>query len=866
MKITIPKLSLVVLIGPSGSGKSTFARKHFFPTEVLSSDYCRGLVSDDENDQAATTDAFDVLHYIAAKRLALGKLVVVDATNVQPEARKPLVELARRYHCLPVAIVLNVPEDVCHERNRGRGDRTFGPHVIRQQNSQLRRSLRGLKREGFRHVFVLDSVDQIENATIQQVPLWNDRRDEHGPFDIIGDIHGCCDELEELLVELGYVKHTTSEESSLWGDVNYVHPQGRKVVFLGDLVDRGPRILDTLRIVRNMVRYGSGICVPGNHDIKLLKKLNGKNVQITHGLADTWGEIEALPDESRELFKKDLAEFLDALVSHYVLDEGKLVVAHAGMKEEMQGRGSGRVRDFALYGETTGETDEFGLPVRYNWAAEYRGQALVVYGHTPVPEPEWINRTINIDTGCVFGGKLTSLRYPEREFVSVPAKQTYCEPARPFLSESQKAPNLSAQHQQDDVLDAADVLGKRIISTKLDRTVTIREENATAALEVMSRYAANPKWLIYLPPTMSPSETSNEPGMLEHPAEAFAYFRSQGVPQVVCEEKHMGSRAVVVICRDQVATRDRFGIREDEIGIVYTRTGRRFFNNADLERSFLERLRLAMTKAGFWEEFQTTWACLDCELMPWSVKAQELLRSQYAAVGSAGSASLQRVLSVLEKTAQRQIGDKEILDALRVRFGDRQSAIEQFVTAYRRYCWHVESLSDLKLAPFHVLATEGNVYTDQNHVWHMETLARLCREDTDLMLATSYQVIDVTDLDSTARGIDWWKSLTARGGEGMVVKPLNWINRGRKGLVQPAVKCRGKEYLRIIYGPDYDSDENLPRLRSRGLGRKRSLALREFALGLEALDRFVRQEPLRRIHECVFGVLALESEPVDPRL
>lgn len=866
MKITIPKLSLVVLIGPSGSGKSTFARKHFFPTEVLSSDYCRGLVSDDENDQAATTDAFDVLHYIAAKRLARGKLVVVDATNVQPEARQPLVELARRYHCLPVAIVLNVPEDVCHERNRGRGDRTFGPHVIRQQNSQLRRSLRGLKREGFRHVFVLDSVDQIENATIQQVPLWNDRRDEHGPFDIIGDIHGCCDELEELLVELGYVKHTTSDEFSLWGDVNYVHPQGRKVVFLGDLVDRGPRILDAVRIVRNMVRHGSGICVPGNHDIKLLRKLNGKNVQITHGLADTWAEIEALPDETREPFRKDLAEFLDALVSHYVLDEGKLVVAHAGMKEEMQGRGSGRVRDFALYGETTGETDEFGLPVRYNWAAEYRGQALVVYGHTPVPEPEWLNRTINIDTGCVFGGKLTSLRYPEREFVSVPAKQTYCEPARPFLSESQKAPTLSAQHQQDDLLDAADVLGKRIISTKLDRTVTIREENATAALEVMSRYAANPKWLIYLPPTMSPSETSNEPGMLEHPAEAFAYFRSQGVPQVVCEEKHMGSRAVVVICRDQVATRDRFGIREDEIGIVYTRTGRRFFNSADLERSFLDRLRLAMTKAGFWEEFQTTWACLDCELMPWSVKAQELLRSQYAAVGSAGSASLQRVLSVLEQTAQRQIGDKEILDVLRVRFGDRQSAIERFVTAYGQYCWHVESLNDLKLAPFHVLATEGKVHTDQNHVWHMEALARLCREDTGLMLATSYQVIDVTDLDSTARGIDWWKSLTARGGEGMVVKPLNWINRGGKGLVQPAVKCRGKEYLRIIYGPDYDSDENLPRLRSRSLGRKRSLAIREFALGLEALDRFVRQEPLRRIHECVFGVLALESEPIDPRL
>ena len=213
----------------------------------------------------------------------------------------------------------------------------------------------------------------------------------------------------------------------------YPHPEGRKAVFVGDLVDRGPRILDRVRIVRNMVQHGSGLCVPGNHDMKLLKKLRGKDVQITHGLAQTLAEIDALPNEIREPFHKASAEFLDGLVSHYVLDDGKLVVAHAGMKEEMQGRGSGKVRDFALYGETTGETDEFGLPVRYNWAAEYRGSAMVVYGHTPVPEPEWLNRTVNIDTGCVFGGKLTALRYPEREFVSVPAARTYCEPARPFF-------------------------------------------------------------------------------------------------------------------------------------------------------------------------------------------------------------------------------------------------------------------------------------------------------------------------------------------------------------------------------------------------------------------------------------------------
>jgi polynucleotide kinase-phosphatase len=362
MHINIPNLSLVVLIGPSGSGKSTFARRHFLPTEVLCSDQFRGMVSDDENDQAATKDAFDLLHYAAEKRLARGRLTVVDATNVQPEARAPLVQIARKHHCLPVAIVLNLPEKVCQERNRDRDDRMFGPHVVQQQRSQLRRSLKRLKREGFRHVFILESVEEVESATVERVPLWNDRREEHGPFDIIGDVHGCADELEELLENLGYEQVSLAALGNGWGEVAYRHPAGRKAVFVGDLVDRGPRILDSVRIVRNMVAHGGALCVPGNHDMKLLKKLRGKNVQITHGLANSLAEIDALPEEVREPFCREMAEFFDSLVSHYVLDDGKLVVAHAGMKESMQGRGSRKVRDFALYGETTGETDEFGLP------------------------------------------------------------------------------------------------------------------------------------------------------------------------------------------------------------------------------------------------------------------------------------------------------------------------------------------------------------------------------------------------------------------------------------------------------------------------------------------------------------------------
>jgi protein phosphatase len=851
VNITIPELSFVVLIGPSGCGKSSFARAHFKPTEVLSSDFCRGLVSDDENDQAATKDAFDVLHYVARKRLAAGRLTVVDATNVQPEARKPLVEIAREFHVLPVAIVLNLPERLCQDRNQNRPDRQFGPHVVRNQSQQLRRSIRGLEREGFRHVFVLTSPEDVALVTITRQALWNNLKHEHGPFDIIGDVHGCFAELSALLSQLGYTVESEADGPRA------TPPDGRRAIFVGDLVDRGPMIPDVLRLVMRMEKEGTAFCVPGNHDMKLMRKLKGRDVQLTHGLADSVKQLDEQPPE----FKLEVIKFLDDLVSHYVLDDGNLVVAHAGMKEGMQGRGSGKVRDFALYGETTGETDEYGLPVRYNWAAEYRGKAMVVYGHTPVAEPEWLNRTINIDTGCVFGGKLTALRYPEREVVSVPALRTYYESAKPFLRLDTGAPVLTAQQQLDDLLDIEDVVGKRIIQTRLQKSVTIREENATAALEVMSRFAANPKWLIYLPPTMSPCETSKRDGLLEHPEEAFAYYLHEGVHKVVCEQKHMGSRAVVGVCRDADAARKRFGILEGETGVCYTRTGRRFFTDAGLESQFLERVRSAVERAGLWDELKSEWVCLDCELMPWSAKAQELLRLQYAPTGAAARAGLAAAIAALSSAS----GNPEIA-SLADQFRQRSEAADLYVESYRRYCWTVHSLADLKLAPFHLLASEGQVHASKDHIWHMETLARICNADPALLLRTPFQVIDLTDKAEQDRGIAWWEELTASGGEGMVVKPWEFVSKGRKGLAQPAVKVRGKEYLRIIYGPDYTMPGNLQRLKSRGLGAKRSLAGREFALGLEALERFVHREPLRRVHECVFGVLALESEPVDPRL
>jgi protein phosphatase len=843
MNLTIPELSLVVLVGASGSGKSTFAARHFAPTQVLSSDTCRGLVADDENDQAASPDAFDVLHYIAGKRLRAGRLTVVDATNVQVESRRSLVDLAKAHDVLPVAIVLDLPEQVCLERNAARPDRDFGASVIRRQRSQLRRSLRGLAKEGFRKVHVLTSPSDVDAAVIEYERAYNDKRELTGPFDIIGDVHGCAPELRTLLGELGYVLRYDAEGRA----VGARHPEGRTAAFVGDLVDRGPDTPGVLRLVMGMVGDGDALCVPGNHENKLVRALRGRNVQLTHGLPESLEQLAAESDE----FRKQAEQFMYGLVSHYVLDGGRLVIAHAGLKEEYHGRASGRVRQFALYGDSTGETDEYGLPVRYPWARDYRGRATVVYGHTPVVEPAWENNTLCIDTGCVFGGRLTALRYPERELVSVPAERVWYEPVRPL------APAKAVR--EPGMLDVRDVLGKRVVETAHHGRVTVREENAAAALEVMSRFAIDPRWLVYLPPTMAPCATSSLEGLLEHPAEAFAAFSADGVREVVCEEKHMGSRAVVLVCRDASVAAARFGVDTGEIGALYTRTGRAFF---DSPGAFVERVAAAVGAAGLWDELETGWLLLDAELLPWSVKAEQLIRDQYAAVGAAARAAVPAAVSVLEQAAARGLA----VTALADRFRGRAANAQAFTDAYRRYCWPVDGLDGLALAPFQVLAAEGRSFAGRDHRWQLDVLDRLVGADPSLLRTTGRRFVDLSDAAAVDEAVAWWTGLTAAGGEGMVVKPVDALVRGAKGLVQPGVKCRGPEYLRIIYGPDYMEPANLARLRQRGLNHKRSLALREYALGLEALDRLAAGEPLWRVHEPVFAVLALESEPVDPRL
>jgi protein phosphatase len=867
--LAVPELCLVVLVGVTGSGKSTFARAHFKPTEVISSDFCRGLVADDENDQSATKDAFELLQFIVGKRLSAGRLTVVDATNVQVEARRELVTLAREYDVLPVGIVFDLPEKLCVERNAQRADRDLGAHVIRRQRSLLRRNLRGLSREGFRIVHTLHSPDEVAAATITRTRLFNDLRDETGPFDVIGDVHGCLAELEKLLVELGY----EVGRDAAGRPVGARHP-ARRAVFLGDLVDRGPDTPGVLRLVMGMVAAGDAFCVPGNHEAKLLRALRGRNVQRTHGLAESMEQLDREPEE----FRTRVEQFIDGLISHYVLDGGRLVVAHAGLIERYQGRASARVRQFCLYGQTTGETDEYGLPVRYPWAQEYRGRAMVLYGHTPVPETEWLNNTLCLDTGCVFGGRLTALNYPERTLVSVPAAHVYHAPAKPFPAVPPS--EAAAARREPDVLDIGDVSGSRAIDTAYLPRIKVQEDHAAAALEVMSRFAIDPRWLLYLPPTMSPVATSQSPDLLEHPEQAFAAYRADGVASVLCEEKHMGSRAVLLVCRSPGAARARFGVPAgDAAGAIWTRTGRPFFP-PELTAVLVGRVRAAAETAGLFDELGTSWLLLDAELLPWNVKAGQLLRDQYATVGAAARASLPAAVAALEQARARTLppdgslaADGPVVQALLDRTRTRVTNAEAFTAAYLRYCWPTEGLAGVRLAPFQLLASDGVVYHERPHPWHLDVADRLAVADPDLITTTRRFAVEVGDPASTDAGTRWWEQLTAAGGEGMVVKPAaNLTPRGNASgqdggtLLQPGLKVRGREYLRIIYGPDYAEPANLDRLRQRALGRKRSLALREYALGLEALDRAARGEPLWRVHECVFAVLALESEPVDPRL
>lgn len=848
--ITLTNPSLVLLVGCSGAGKSTLASRLFAPSEIVSLDALRAVVSGDHRDMSATEDAVAVAKEIVERRLRRRLLTVVDGTNLKSEDRRVWTEIAKRTHTLVSAIIVDPGERICHERLKLREGDHYRPRVVQEQHRLLKRDRFKLaKLDGIRNVATVDTEELANSVTLQRRPLWHDKRDETAGLDFIGDVHGCTDELEDLLASLGWTLEWSGEGEERKPTLS--HPLGRKLVFVGDVTDRGPRPLDALLIMESAVKSGVGYAVASNHDVRVQRWLSDRDVTRTHGIDTTIADFEGKSGE----FKSRLREFLDGLVGHLVFDGGKVAVAHAGLKEEMVLGASKEMREYCVFGEK-GPPDEDGKTRRIDWAADYRGKTTVVYGHVACEDVDSINNAICIDTGCVYGNRLTAFRWPEKEFASVPARKAYVEADEPLFSRKDKRDPL--------LLDLTDVLGKRYVTTRLLPRVTVEADHAASALETMSRFAIDPRWLIHLPPTMSPVESSTLPGYLEHPNEAFEYYRREGLSSVVMETKHMGSRALLLVCRDEEVARRRFGTEDGHIGHVWSRNGRAFFKDVQ-RRVVLERLSNAADKGGLFDALGSDWVLLDAEIMPWNAKAADLIQHQFAPTGVAAKVSTDFALDALSRFSARGV---ENVSGLLSHYGARNANARAFDKVWRGYCWEAPEVDDIKIAPFHVLASEGRVHDGETHVQHMKWINKITGLDYDFknFNSTPLYEIDLNNPHQIAWATTHWEEWTANGGEGVVIKPPVFTTRGAKHLVQPALKVRGKDYLRIIYGPDYDLPENLERLRERAIRSKRSLAIREFALGIEALDRFVKGEPLRRVHECVFALMALSADPTDPRL
>ena len=852
--IEIPDFSLTILVGASGSGKTTFASRNFRGGEALSSDAYRVMVRDGDDDAGATPDAFEAMEAVASLRLRARRPVCIDATNLDPAGRRRWHALADRWHAPRVAIVFDASPALLRERLDARPDRDFDPKVLRSHAEGVRQARAALRKEGWKDMHVVPSAEAGAHRVVRR-PLRADMRAERGPFDVVGDVHGCCDELEELLAKLGYAVSWHGEGHARRAALSRPSGDARRLCFVGDLVDRGPRSLDALRIAMAAVAAG-GIVVPGNHDDKFSRWLRKRPVTVNRGLETTVAEMAAEPG-----FARDAEAFLSGLPSHAWLDGGALVLAHAGIEERYVGRASARIRDFCLYGDPSGEDAE-GMPVRRDWAASYQGVPAVAYGHVPSAVAEWVNGTVCIDTGCAFGGALSALRWPERELVSVPARRAYAQGGIAPPRASGRTGQAEADMAHDP--DLADLVADRSVGTALVGKVRLAAPALASALGDLTSHCVDPRWLAFVPPTMSPCDTSRDPSLMERPAEALSHYRGH-VDRVVLEGKHMGSRAVAVVCRDEGTALRRFGVlpAEGPPGSIHTRHGRPFFPDPGIMAAEVDRLRAGLDADGFWDRHGTGWAMLDCEVLPWSAKAGGLVRDTFVPVSANGGASLAAARAAFAAAAARGVGGAGDVAA---RLAGREARVAAYGASWRAHV-AAEPGERVRYAVFHVLAVEGSVPAlDRSHAdFHMAEGNRLA-EASDTFVGTPFLALDPSDPDAPARADAFWRGIIDAGGEGVVAKPDTPAVLSARGLLQPALKVRGPEYLRIVYGPEYDDPANLPRLRDRNVSPRRARALREFALGMDGLSRFVAGDPLRLVTERVLATLAMGRERDDPRL
>ncbi|GIN84967.1 polynucleotide kinase-phosphatase [Heyndrickxia sporothermodurans] len=862
MQIKLPHSGIVLLIGPSNSGKTSLLNhwietKQILPTEVVGSDYFRILVGDvnyfdwtnmpkDEADaifnhyQQVSKEAFSLLDSAIESRSRLNKLTFIDATHLHSDDRKKYISIAKKHHIPCIGFILDVSQDILIERDEHR-ENPRGKRRIKQQYQVFKREKRFLKNEGFAATYYINDA----NAKIIRQPNPIEIDIQNG-IDLIGDIHGCFDELILLLEKMGYQKN----EKGL-----YTHPTGRKFVSVGDIMSRGPHSLETMIFFLNHVKQGFAYMIDSNHGWKIARWLDGRTVTLSHGDEKVADEFTRFEEENGSEMAVSLkAELKDLLLyapSHYVFTKNGLpvlVCTHAGIKDEFIGKQSPVISDFCRYGDTDG-FDDSGKPIRKDWFIHHQTSPLIIWGHDPKPQPLFVNNTLNIDQGAVFGGKLTAYRYPEKEIISISAKKDYSSSIHNPLLEWEKkrfaAPNIGK------FLNGYSVLTKDLGEIKVSKEIVL------PAIDTISHFTIPIEQLIYIPPTMSPTPTTSSlDNYLEHPKEAIDYYRKNGVYTMIAEKKHMGSRGILFLFKDKETAKNYGGF--ETLGTIYSRTGRRFFDK-NLEERVVSTLHKDLHSYGYFQKYKTDFLLLDAEIMPWNLKAKELISNQYAHVSE--NAILDR-MKLRNKLRDASLKNEEINNWLQ-EYEEKLNNALRFKQIFQKYCWNINGIEQIQIAPFHVLAHSNETFFDKPHTWHME-MNREFSKLSNLFVETEYKVIH--NDKSEEEVIKWWESMTSECHEGIVIKPEYFISKHNEKLLQPAIKVRGQKYLSIIYGMDYLHPENLKRLKNRNSAKKQKLALKEFALGVEGISRFVNGESIERAHECVLATLAMESDPVDPRL
>ncbi|MGM7636685.1 polynucleotide kinase-phosphatase [Bacillus sp. Hm123] len=865
MQITLPYAGIVLLVGPSNSGKTTFLQRlideqTIVRSEVVSSDDCRVLVSDIEymdwrdrpkleadqlfhQYQQISKEAFTMMDALVEARCRLNKLTFIDATHLHPDDRKRYISMARKHHVPIIAIILDAPQEVLLERDEQR-DHPRGKRKLKQQFQTFKREKRFMKKEGYKATYILD----INDLTTLEMKRSNNpiEVELQAGIDVIGDIHGCFDEMIALLEKLGYKLN----EAGL-----YVHPDGRKFVSLGDVMSRSPRSLDTMLFFLRHIKAGLAYMIDSNHGWKIARWLDGRKVTLTHGDEQTAEEFvqfeEQFGQEETVKIKAELKELLLQAPSHYVFTQNglpALVCTHAGIKDKYIGKQSRRISDFCRYGDTDG-VDDNGKPLRKDWFIHHNHSTLIVWGHDPKPQPLMINNTMNIDQGVVFGGQLTALRFPEKEFVAIKAAKDYSGSADNPLKEWEK--------KRLDPPNIVKFLNGYSVLTSEVGEIKVHPERVKSAIDSVSHFTVPIEQLIYVPPTMSPTpKAAASPDYLEHPQEAIDYYRSHGIEKMVAEKKHMGSRAVLFLFKDETSAKKYVG--SNTLGTIYTKSGRRFFDSV-VEKEVVAKISQELNEVDYFNKYHTDFVLLDAEIMPWNLKAKELISNQYAHV--AENAILDRT-HLKEKLAAVKDQHPQISNWLE-QYTTKLDNASTFKNVFQTYCWDINGIEHIQIAPFHVLAHSNETFFDKPHTWHMEKSHEFAQDST-IFVATEYKMIE--DETSEQEVIRWWEDITKDGHEGIIIKPESFLAKEKGKLLQPAIKVRGRQYLTIIYGMDYLEPANLERLKERNTGKKQKHALLQFALGIEAIQRFVHGEPIERVHECALAILAMEAEPVDPRL